>query len=162
MEGLCSGVSNPNLLVKKIPGKGRGVVATNDIPTGTFICEYRTDIPPYPRKKRPAMEAEYTYNSEGSYTFDVQCRDGPWVTFDATRHTQQYGRYLNHASAPVANVKPLHPFLVDGRLRLGFISLRHINANEELTWDYGIPPQGASWLKKSKHSDKVGTEFSRE
>ena len=139
MEGLLSDKSNPNLLVKAIPGRGRGVVATKDIPRHTYLCEYKSDIPPFPHQQRAAKEAEYTHNGEGSYIIDVQCRNGVWLCFDATRHTRQYGRYLNRAKPPLANAESLPPFLVNGRLRVGFISLRLIKANEEVMWDYGIP-----------------------
>lgn len=143
----------------QIPGKGRGVVATADIPANTFICEYRCSVPPFPRHERPAKEAEHAYNKDGCYIFEVQCRDGVWLCFDATRPTKQHGRYLNHAPAPHANIRPLRPFLINGALWVGFISLKPIRAGEEPVWDYQAPDEGFDFLKRPTHSEKVGTGF---
>ena len=164
MDGLLSGKPHSSLLVKRFPGdKGRGVVATNTIPVGSFLCEYKTGTPPYPRKQRAAKEAEYIHNNEGCYILEVQCRDGRWLCFDATRRTQQYGRYMNHTSASLANAKPLPPFLVNGKLRVGFVTIKPIKTGDELLWDYGVSPQGVSWLqKKPQSSSKVSTGLTRE
>lgn len=146
-------------MVRVIPGKGRGVVAMVNIPANTYLCEYRSSVAPFPRQQRAAKEAEHAYNGEGSYIFDVQCRDGAWLCFDATRPTKQYGRYMNHAAAPMANAKPLMPFLINGALRLGFISMKPIPAGDEVLWDYGARAEGNEWLNKPKPSGKVGTSF---
>ena len=125
------------LIVRLIPGKGRGVVTNETIKKGRFMCEYKTWLPPYPRKDWPRYEEMYRYNKEGCYVFQQQePKTGKWLCFDGTRRFGSYGRYINHSRAQ-PNLKPSTPVLVRGKLRVGFLSLRRINPGEELLWDYG-------------------------
>ena len=64
--------------------------------------------------------------------------EGRWWCFDATRRLNQFRRYMNHAPGSMANATPVPPVLLEGRLRVGFIATKHIQAGEEITWDYGV------------------------
>ena len=55
------------------------------------------------------------------------------------------GRYLNHGAGPAANCRPLHPLVVRGKWRVGFISIRHIPAGEEIVWDYQVREE--EWMR---------------
>ena len=103
-------------------------------------------MPPYPRKLRPAMEEQYERSGEGCFILEAQDRSGKWWCFDATRHLNQYGRYLNHAAGGMANATPVPPVVVQGRLRVGFVATRQIQPGEEVLWDYGV--RGEPWLRK--------------
>ena len=70
--------------------------------------------------------------------------EGRWWCFDATRSLNQFGRYMNHTPGSMVNATPVPPVLLEGRLRVGFIATKHIQAGEEITWDYGV--RGEPWL----------------
>lgn len=58
-------------------------------------------------------------------------------SIDATKESGRLGRLINHSKKPnckVQTIKPAdsHPFLV-------LFACRHIDAGEELTFDYGVP-----------------------
>ena len=42
----------------------------------------------------------------------------------------QYGRYLNHAPGSMANVTPVPPVVVQGRIRVGFVVTKQIEPGE--------------------------------
>ena len=71
--------------------------------------------------------------------------EGRWWCFDATRRLNQFGRYMNHTPGSMANATPV-PRLLEGRLRVGFIATKYIQAGEEITWDYGV--RGELWLSR--------------
>ena len=48
---------------------------------------------------------------------------------------------MNHAPAKVATVRPFKPLLVNGKMRVAFLATRNVSEGEELTWDYGCPPE---------------------
>jgi len=69
--------------IREIAGKGRGVVAKEHIPAGTFVLEYKT-TKVYPSSNREQFEAEYTQNDEPCMVLEVQTPQG-WQCLDATR-----------------------------------------------------------------------------
>ena len=123
--------------------KGRGVFSKEKIGKGEYLCEYRT-YQVYPIKEKPHYDAIYDRNDEGSFTIEAPIK-GRKFCFDATRKFHQIGRYLNHSRAP--NVRPHRPVWVRGKWRIGMVSLREIDAGEELTWDYGDRSSSFEWLK---------------
>ena len=120
--------------------KGKGVFAQEDIPTGTFLCEYRTKRVYHPRKKEK-YEKEYTYNKEGSYLLETV--QGERLVFDATRVYNQLGRYINHGTKD-SNCTYHPPLMVRGKKRVGFLSTKFIKKGDELLYDYGI--RGEAWM----------------
>ncbi len=57
--------------------------------------------------------------------------------FDATKHFNAVGRYINHAYRGV-NLLLKKPLKVRGKWRIGFVAKTWINAGVELFWDYGF------------------------
>ena len=109
---------NPNKLeIKWVENKGRGVFSKNLKP-GSYICEYKVpkNMVPYLRKLRPAMKEEYERSGEGCFILEARDKSGKWWCFDATRCLNQYGWYLNHAPASMANVTLVPPVVVQGWL----------------------------------------------
>ena len=154
-SGLLRDTTPYELEVVEVAGKGRGVRVKEKVSAGAYVCEYEGEI--YPRKERPAREAEYAVNGEGCYILDAQTQDG-WICVDATRCYSSIGRLLNHASKALATLTPYKPLLVGGKWRVGFVASRDIEAGEELTWDYGCPPGGVEWLMRRRTSNSSAVE----
>ena len=68
--------------------------------------------------------------------FEVKPGSGR-LCFDATDRFHHAGRYINHV-VKGANLKPVKPVFVREKWRVGFVSLREIEAGEELCYDYGL------------------------
>ena len=132
--------------IKDVPPKGRGVFAAAPIKQGSYICEYKTTNV-YPRSARAKEEKQYALNGEACMVLDVYTSMGCF-TLDATRRFNSVGRLLNHAPAKVATVKPFKPLLVGEKWKVAFLAARDITKGEELTWDYGCPPEGQEWLMR--------------
>lgn len=69
---------------------------------------------------------------------------GKWICIDATRAYGTIGRLVNHSPRP--NVKG-KVAVVDGEVRLGFLALHDIDANEEILVDYGYQPNPPPWMR---------------
>lgn len=123
-------------------GKGRGVVASQELPRGEYVTEYKTKEV-YPRKQMANHIAEYELNREGCYILEVQTLKG-WVCLDATRRMGSVGCLMNHSANP--NLRPFRSLHIRGKWRVGFLAARDIKMGEELTWEYGSPPEGHKWL----------------
>lgn len=80
---------------------------------------------------------------------EVQTGEG-WYCLHATRRFNTAGRLMNHAQARLATVRPFKPLLVEKKLRVAFLAARDIREGEELTWDYGCPPEGQEWLMRTR------------
>lgn len=90
--GLEAGDRLP-FYVKEVEEKGRGVFCRENIPSGAYLCEYKT-ARVYPSSWRRAAEAEYERNGEGSYILDAICvnprtGESKRLSFDATRRLDQ-------------------------------------------------------------------------
>ena len=103
----------------------------------------------YPRTERPRHEEEYAANDDGCMILEVQTSKG-WMCLDATRLYAIPGSLLNDAQARAAILKPFRPLFVQGKLRVAFLATRNIKKGEELTWDYGCPPENQQWLMRRK------------
>ena len=142
IAGLESGKLGSPVEIATFPGKGRGVVASQKIPCGAFVTEYKTKEV-YSRNQMADRISEYELNGEGCYLLEVQTPKG-WFCLDATRRMGSVGRLMNHSVKP--NLRPFRPLHIRGKWRVGFLAVRDIKAGEELTWDYGSPPGGHKWL----------------
>lgn len=120
----------------------------NDIPKGTYLCEYRTTKVYHP-KQRAKYEDEYIKNGEGSYLLETNY--SPKLIFDATRCYDQFGRFINHSNK--GNCNYWHPLFVRGKYRVGFITTRDISEGEELTYHYGI--RNEPWMMVGTSPQKV-------
>ena len=150
MEIAIDGLTTPTpppLEIVNIEGKGRGVVATAPVKCGDYICEYSYSDT-YPRSKRAAREEEYSINGEGCMVLEVHTAHG-WKCLDATRSHATVGRLLNHAPERSASARAFKPLLVNGVWRVAFLARRDILVGDEITWDYGCPPEGQKWLMKN-------------
>ena len=50
---------------------------------------------------------------------------------------------INHSSSPNLKAKAV---IIQGKLRVGFVALKDIEANDELSFDYGRQPNAPNWL----------------
>ena len=155
VEGLQGKVQRPKVEVVTIPETGRGVVAREKIAKAAYVCEYKTS------KVYPAQDREpdrlHDRNARGMYTiqtaFEVKPGSGR-LCFDATDRFHHTGRYINHV-VKGANLKPVKPVFVREKWRVGFVSLREIEAGEELCYDYGLRTEEV-WTRKGRlHGGRV-------
>ena len=135
MEGLLCRNNAPEMEIRQIPGKGRGVFANERVSAGTYVAEYKT-TKVYEQAKRAEYEEMYAMNGEPCMVLEVQTPQG-WKCLDATRKIGTVGRLFNHTPHGRATLKPHKPLLVKGKWRVGFLATRNILPGTELTWDYG-------------------------
>lgn len=129
--------------------KGRGVVATELIRSGEFVCEYKYSSA-YPMKKKHEVEKCYEANGQGCFILEVQAPGGKKICLDATNNLQSWGRFINHGSPREANVKPFRPLIIRGKLRVAFLAIRDIHAGVELLYDYGQRRDCPEWMKRRR------------
>ncbi|NXH20772.1 EHMT1 methyltransferase, partial [Bucco capensis] len=102
---------------------GWGVRTTQDIPLGTFVCEYVGEL---------ISDSEADVREEDSYLFDLDNKDGEVYCIDA-RFYGNISRFINHLCEP--NLIPVRVFMAHQDLRfprIAFFSTRHIEAGEEI------------------------------
>ncbi|XP_053138303.1 histone-lysine N-methyltransferase EHMT1 isoform X3 [Hemicordylus capensis] len=107
---------------------GWGVRSMQDIPLGTFVCEYVGEL---------ISDSEADVREEDSYLFDLDNKDGEVYCIDA-RFYGNISRFINHLCEP--NLIPVRVFMSHQDLRfprIAFFSSRHIQAGEEIGFDYG-------------------------
>uniref|UniRef100_A0A4W5N6E0 Euchromatic histone-lysine N-methyltransferase 2 n=1 Tax=Hucho hucho TaxID=62062 RepID=A0A4W5N6E0_9TELE len=117
---------------------GWGVRALQDIPQGTFICEYVGEL---------ISDAEADVREDDSYLFDLDNKDGEVYCIDA-RYYGNISRFINHLCDP--NIIPVRVFMLHQDLRfprIAFFSSRDILTGQELGFDYG----DRFWDIKSKY-----------
>ncbi|XP_051949418.1 histone-lysine N-methyltransferase EHMT2 isoform X2 [Xyrauchen texanus] len=117
---------------------GWGVRALQDIPQGTFICEYVGEL---------ISDAEADVREDDSYLFDLDNKDGEVYCIDA-RYYGNISRFINHLCDP--NIIPVRVFMLHQDLRFPRIALfssRDIFTGQELGFDYG----DRFWDIKSKY-----------
>ena len=119
--------------------------ASNDIPKNFFICEYKTTKV---CSKNEYMQRSFEYEKNNETCAAVEAKiEGRINYFDATRRYNQFGRYINHSTAP--NVRPHPPIFIRGKYRLAFTSVVEIPSGDELVWDYNFRDKDIPWLGKS-------------
>ncbi|XP_036095137.1 histone-lysine N-methyltransferase EHMT1 isoform X6 [Rousettus aegyptiacus] len=107
---------------------GWGVRTLQDIPAGTFVCEYVGEL---------ISDSEADVREEDSYLFDLDNKDGELYCIDA-RFYGNVSRFINHHCEP--NLVPVRVFMSHQDLRfprIAFFSARLIEAGEQLGFDYG-------------------------
>ncbi|XP_047279841.1 histone-lysine N-methyltransferase EHMT1 isoform X17 [Homo sapiens] len=107
---------------------GWGVRSLQDIPPGTFVCEYVGEL---------ISDSEADVREEDSYLFDLDNKDGEVYCIDA-RFYGNVSRFINHHCEP--NLVPVRVFMAHQDLRfprIAFFSTRLIEAGEQLGFDYG-------------------------
>ncbi|XP_008287273.1 histone-lysine N-methyltransferase EHMT1 isoform X2 [Stegastes partitus] len=117
--------------------KGWGVRALQDIPQGTFICEYVGEI---------ISEAEAEMRQNDAYLFSLDDKPQDLYCIDA-RFYGNISRFLNHMCEP--NLFACRVFTTHQDLRfphIAFFASENIKAGEELGFNYG----DHFWEVKSK------------
>uniref|UniRef100_A0A8C9VE50 Euchromatic histone-lysine N-methyltransferase 1b n=1 Tax=Scleropages formosus TaxID=113540 RepID=A0A8C9VE50_SCLFO len=107
---------------------GWGVRALQDIPQGTFVCEYVGEI---------ITDAEADVRENDSYLFNLDNKVGDVYCIDA-RFYGNISRFINHLCEP--NLFPVRVFTTHQDLRfphIAFFAGKNISAGEELGFDYG-------------------------
>ena len=126
-----------SIQVYKTRHKGWAVRALAPIPKGSFVCEYTGEIITTEEAERRGVE----YDKSGFSTlFDLDAAVGQGgeceYTIDAT-YKCGVARFLNHSCAP--NLRQMCVWVDNVSLalpRIAFFATRHIEALEELTFDY--------------------------
>ncbi|XP_022085273.1 histone-lysine N-methyltransferase EHMT2-like [Acanthaster planci] len=116
---------------------GWGVRVTQDVPQGTFICEYSGEL---------ISDAEADKREDDSYLFDLDNEEREVYCIDA-RYYGNVSRFINHQCDP--NIVPVRVFIEHRDIsfpRIAFFASRDIKAQEELGFDYG----DKFWAIKSK------------
>ncbi|XP_074474905.1 histone-lysine N-methyltransferase EHMT1 isoform X2 [Sebastes fasciatus] len=117
--------------------KGWGVRAVQDIPQGTFVCEYVGEI---------ISEAEAEMRQNDTYLFSLDDKPQDLYCVDA-RFYGNISRFLNHMCEP--NLFACRVFTTHQDLRfphIAFFASENIKAGEELGFNYG----DHFWEVKSK------------
>ncbi|XP_035040196.2 histone-lysine N-methyltransferase EHMT1 isoform X1 [Hippoglossus stenolepis] len=117
--------------------KGWGVRALQDIPQGTFVCEYVGEI---------ISEAEAEMRQNDAYLFSLDDKPQDMYCIDA-RFYGNISRFLNHMCEP--NLFACRVFTTHQDLRfphIAFFASENIKAGEELGFNYG----DHFWEVKSK------------
>ncbi|KAM8933634.1 histone-lysine N-methyltransferase EHMT1 [Pelodytes ibericus] len=107
---------------------GWGVRSLQDIPAGTFVCEYVGEL---------ISDSEADVREDDTYLFDLDNKDGEAYCIDA-RFYGNISRFINHLCDP--NLLPVRVFMSHQDLRfprIAFFSSRTIVAGEEIGFDYG-------------------------
>ncbi|KAM4608028.1 histone-lysine N-methyltransferase EHMT1-like isoform 1-T1 [Polymixia lowei] len=117
---------------------GWGVRAMQDIPQGTFICEYVGEI---------ITDAEADKRENDSFLFTLDNKVGDVHCIDA-RLFGNIGRFINHLCEP--NLLAVRVFTMHQDLRfprIAFFSSRPVQAGDQIGFDYGEH----YWRVKSKY-----------
>lgn len=126
-------------------GKGWGLRTLQDLPKGSFICEYvgeiLTNTELYERNIQNRGNNRHTYpvTLDADWGSEKVLRDEEALCLDAT-FSGNVARFINHRchdgnliDIPVEVETPDHHYY-----HLAFFTTRDVTASEELTWDYGI------------------------
>uniref|UniRef100_A0A8C7L4Y8 Histone-lysine N-methyltransferase EHMT1-like n=1 Tax=Oncorhynchus kisutch TaxID=8019 RepID=A0A8C7L4Y8_ONCKI len=117
---------------------GWGVRTLQEIPQGTFVCEYVGEI---------ISDAEADVRENDSYLFNLDSKVGDVYCIDA-RFYGNISRFINHMCEP--NLFSCRVFTAHQDLRfphIAFFACETIKAGEELGFDYG----DNFWEIKGKH-----------
>ncbi|KAL2345821.1 hypothetical protein Fmac_007106 [Flemingia macrophylla] len=126
-------------------GKGWGLRTLEDLPKGTFVCEYAgeilTNMELFDRIMQNSDKERHTYpiTLDADWASEKGLKDEEALCLDATNNGN-VGRFINHRCCdanlidiPVEIESPDHHYY-----HVAFFTNRKVNAYEELTWDYGI------------------------
>lgn len=126
-------------------GKGWGLRTLEDLPKGSFVCEYvgeiLTTVELYERNMQSTSRGKKTYPVllDADWALRGILKDEEALCLDATFYGN-VARFINHrcldanlVEIPVEVESPDHHYY-----HLALFTTRKVNALEELTWDYGI------------------------
>lgn len=126
-------------------GKGWGVRTLEELPKGTFVCEYVGEIVTntelYDRNMQKKGRERHTYPVmlDADWGSEGHLQDEEALCLDATYHGN-VARFINHRCFD-ANLIDI-PVEVETPDRhyyhIAFFTARKVGAFEELNWDYGI------------------------
>ncbi|XP_018420918.1 PREDICTED: histone-lysine N-methyltransferase EHMT1 [Nanorana parkeri] len=108
--------------------KGWAVRSLQEIPMGTFVCEYVGEL---------ISDSEADVREDDTFLFDLDNKDGEVYCIDA-RFYGNISRFINHLCEP--NLLPVRVFMSHQDLRfprIAFFSSRQIHSGEEIGFDYG-------------------------
>ena len=117
---------NQWLEIREVEGKGYCVFATNPIPLGSPVCEYKGR---YITRKMGKLVDE-------PYVFDFPHKNKA-MSIDASEQTGTVGRYISHERAVPNVVCRKKEFVGDDRPHLIFFAIRDIAIGEEIAYEYG-------------------------
>ena len=146
-----------HLRLEDIPGKGLGVITKIKIPAGTVVGDYKGEVMTEEEKDRRYLASsahlrlpndeewrksriERGQTLTGTYLYGIVIpKESSQIFVDAEDEYQSlWTRFLNHASPPAANVNPKSLYQgMDGNPRVWFVSIRDIEIDEEICFDYG-------------------------
>lgn len=114
--------------------RGLGLRTLNALTRGQFVCEYAGEVLKFEEaKSRSSLQS----NSDKNYIIGIRehSSDSKQVTFIDPTKVGNVGRFINHSCDPNLVMVPVR---VDSEIvRLGLFATRNIQANEELTFNYG-------------------------
>ncbi|MFS8027920.1 putative [histone H3]-lysine(4) N-trimethyltransferase chromatin remodeling SET family [Helianthus anomalus] len=125
-------------------GKGWGLRTLEDLPKGTFVCEYIGEIVTnselFARNEKNKNEVHtYPVLLDADWSSEGFLKDEEALCLDATLFGN-VARFINHrcvdanmVEIPVEVESPDHHYY-----HHAFFTTREVKAMEELTWDYGI------------------------
>lgn len=127
------------------PKKGWGLRSPDELPKGTFVCEYAgeilTNMELHERTVRATGNEKHTYPVmlDADWASEGILEDEEALCLDAT-HYGNVARFMNHrcfdpnlVEIPVEIETPDHHYY-----HVAFFTTRKVEPNEELCWDYGI------------------------
>lgn len=139
------------LEVYSTKNRGWGVRTLEQIPCGTFVCEYAGEVISFGEAKRRQLAQK---PEENNYIIAVREHAGTGCvteTFVDPGQVGNVGRFLNHSCLPNLFMLPVRVHSVIPRLAL--FAGRDISAHEELTFDYSgkyIPQHPAKLLSTQR------------
>ncbi|KAK6937728.1 WIYLD domain, partial [Dillenia turbinata] len=147
-------------------GKGWGLCTLQDLPKGSFVCEYVGEILTTGELYERSMQQFGVQKQSYSVVLDAGWHSGVMKGEDALcLDASRYGniaRFINHRCSdanliqiPVEIETPNHHYY-----HLAFFTARKVDALEELTWDYGIDFEDSDHHVKAFHC-KCGSEYCR-
>lgn len=122
------------LEVCRTQDRGWGVRTLEEIPLGTFVCEYAGEVMDFGEARRRQLAQS---PDDDNYIIAVREHAGTGSiteTFVDPARVGNVGRFLNHSCLPNLLMLPVRVHSVIPRLAL--FAARNISAHEELTFDY--------------------------
>ncbi|GMI84626.1 SET DOMAIN PROTEIN 31 [Hibiscus trionum] len=126
-------------------GKGWGVKTLQDLPKGTFVCEYvgeiLTNTELFERNSKASGDERHTYpvTLDADWGSEKILKDEEALCLDAT-FCGNVARFINHRCFDASLIDiPVEVETPDRHYyHLALFTTRDVKASEELTWDYGL------------------------
>ncbi|XP_024939261.1 histone-lysine N-methyltransferase SETMAR [Cephus cinctus] len=123
------------LTVRETQSKGLGLVTEKIIRKGQFICEYAGEVIGLEEARRRVEINKRTNSMNYVLVVSEHVSSNTIVTCIDPKYFGNIGRYGNHSCQPNSTLVPVR---VEGVIpRLCLFASRDIQANEEVTFDYG-------------------------